>query len=129
MSQVLGNTSDTAIDSALYQQLTEEFHRVFFNNATNTYADDMQAAQILTLALPGVVPANLRGVVVDNLVTDISKQGNHVSTGIVSNAQVYRVLSDNGHHDLALQLVTSITYPSYGYMFNNSYENATTVWE
>lgn len=129
MSQVLEKTSDTAIYSALYDQLTQEFHRVFFNNATNAYADGMQAAQVLALALPGVVPSNLHGIVVDNLVTDISKKGNHVTTGIVSNAQIYPVLSDNGHHDLALELVTSITYPSYGFMFNNPYENATTIWE
>ena len=115
--------------SAFYAQLAAEFHRVFFNNATNSYADGMQAAQVLALALPNVVPANVQAVVVDNLATDISKQGIHVTTGIVSNAQIYPVLSDNGHHDLALQLVTSITYPSYGYMFNNQYENATTIWE
>jgi len=101
----------------------------FVNNATNAYADGMQAAQVLALALPGVVPPNVHDVVVGILVTDITKQGNHVTTGIVSNAQIYPVLSDNGHHDLALELVTSITYPSYGYMFNNPYENATTVWE
>jgi alpha-L-rhamnosidase len=129
MSKVLEKDSDTTIYSALYDQLTQEFHRVFFNTATNTYADGMQAAQVLALALPGVVPSNVKGAVVDNLVTDISKNGNHVTTGIVSNAQIYPVLSDNGHHDLALELVSSITYPSYGYMFNNPYENATTVWE
>ena len=61
--------------------------------------------------------------------TNINQNGNHVTTGIVSNAQIYPVLSNNGHHDLAVQLVTSITYPSYGYMFNNPYENATTIWE
>jgi len=35
----------------------------------------------------------------------------------------------NGYQDLAIQLVSSIQYPSYGYMFNNQWENATTVWE
>jgi alpha-L-rhamnosidase len=39
------------------------------------------------------------------------------------------VLSDNGYHDLALEMISSTTYPSYGYMFNNPYENATTIWE
>lgn len=129
MSKVLEKDSDTAIYSALYDKLAQEFHNVFFNNATNTYADGMQAAQVLALALPNVVPANVHGAVVDNLATDISNKGKHVTTGIVSNAQIYPVLSDNGHHDLALELVSSITYPSYGYMFNNPYENATTIWE
>jgi len=59
----------------------------------------------------------------------ISSKGNHVSTGIVSTAQIYPVLSDNGHHDLAVEMISSTTYPSYGYMFTNPYENATTIWE
>jgi alpha-L-rhamnosidase len=129
MSKILDKPSDTAIYSALYNQLAEEFHRVFFNTTFNFYADGMQAAQILALALPGVVPSNLRGAVVDYLATNISKTGNHETAGIVSTAQLFPVLSDNGHHDLALELISSITYPSYGFMFNNPYENATTIWE
>jgi len=129
MSQVLQKTNDTNVYSALYQQLAEEFHRVFFNTTSNFYADGMQAAQALALALPGVVPANLRGAIVDYLATNISKTDNHATTGIVSTAQLYPVLSDNGHHDLALEMISSTTYPSYGYMFTNPYENATTLWE
>jgi alpha-L-rhamnosidase len=129
MSQVLQKTNDTNVYSALYQQLAEEFHRVFFNTTSNFYADGMQAAQALALALPGVVPANLRGAIVDYLATNISKTDNHATTGIVSTAQLYPVLSDNGHHDLALEMISSTTYPSYGYTFNNPYENATTLWE
>jgi alpha-L-rhamnosidase len=89
----------------------------------------MQAAQILALALPGVVPTNVRQTVINHLITDINQQGIHVTTGIVSTAQLYPILSDNGHHDLALELISSTTYPSYGFMFNNPYENATTLWE
>jgi alpha-L-rhamnosidase len=89
----------------------------------------MQAAQILALALPSVVPANLRGAILDYLVTNISKNDNHATTGIVSTAPLYPLLSDNGHHDLALEMISSTTYPSFGYMFTNPYENATTLWE
>jgi alpha-L-rhamnosidase len=129
MSQVLGKKNDTDFYSAFYQQLTQEFHRAFFNDTSNFYADGMQAAQVFALALPGVVPPNLRGAVIDHLVTDINQNGNHVTTGIISTAQIYPVLSDNGHHDLALEMISSTTYPSYGFMFNNPYENATTLWE
>jgi alpha-L-rhamnosidase len=129
MSIVLEKASDTAIYSALYEQLAKEFHNVFFNTTSNFYADGMQAAQVLALALPNVVPTNVRSALVDYLATNINQNGVHVTTGIISNAQLYPVLSDNGHHDLALELVSSITYPSYGYMFNNPYENATTIWE
>ncbi|CAF0776679.1 unnamed protein product [Adineta ricciae] len=129
MSQVLGKTADSQAYSAFYQQLAEEFHRVFFNTAANYYADGMQSAQVLALALPNVVPENARVTVFNHLLSDISAKNNHVSTGIVSTAQLYPLLSDNGHHDLAVELISSTTYPSYGYMFTNPYENATTIWE
>ena len=129
MSQILGYTNDTHVYTVLYQQLAEEFHRVFFNQTTQFYADGQQTAQILSLALPNVVPNNVRHIVIEHLVSDIIQKGKHAFTGILGTAQIYPLLSDNGHHDLAVELVTSITYPSFGYMFNNPYENATTLWE
>ena len=129
MSEILGYRNDTQAYTAFYQQLAEEFHRVFYNASNGYYTDGMQAAQVLALALPNVVPDNIRDGVLQHLVGDIRAKDNHVSTGIVSTAQIYPLLSDNGHHDLAVELITSITYPSYGFMFNNPYENATTIWE
>jgi alpha-L-rhamnosidase len=129
MSQIIGFTNDTQSYTVFYQQLAEEFHSVFFTTASSFYADGMQAAQILALALPNVVPANVRDTVFQHLLQDIDNHGNHTTTGIVSTAQIFPLLSDNGHHDLAVQLASTITYPSYGYMFNNPYENATTMWE
>ncbi|CAF1691488.1 unnamed protein product, partial [Adineta ricciae] len=119
MSQILGYSDDTETYTTLYRHLAEEFHRVFFKSSDGYYTDGMQAAQILALALPNVVPMNARDHVLQHLVQDIQAKGNHVTTGIVSTAQLYPLLSDNGHHDLAVQLITTITYPSYGYMFNN----------
>ncbi|CAF2633920.1 unnamed protein product [Rotaria sp. Silwood2] len=129
MSQILSYSHDTHEYTTFYQRLAEEFHRAFFKSSAGYYTDGMQAAQVLALALPNVVPANVRDSVLQYLVQDIQAKGNHVSTGIVSTAQLYPLLSDNGHHDLAMELITSTTYPSYGFMFNNPYENATTIWE
>ena len=129
MSQVIGFSNDTQSYTTFYQHLAQEFHQDFFNTASGFYADGMQAAQILALALPNVVPANVRDGVLNHLVQDIVSKGNHLSTGISSTAQLFPLLSDNGHHDLAMQVVTGTTYPSYGYMFTNPYENATTMWE
>jgi len=49
----------------LYEQFAKEFHNVFFNTTSNAYADGMQAAQVLALSLPDVVPTNVRSAVVD----------------------------------------------------------------
>ena len=129
ISQILGKHEDTNYYATFYEKLAQEFHQVFYNTSLNYYADGLQAAQVFALALPNVVPANVRQTVIDHLVNDINQNGKHVTTGILSTAQIYPLLSDNGHHDLALEMISSITYPSFGYMFNNPYENATTVWE
>ncbi|CAF3278813.1 unnamed protein product [Rotaria sp. Silwood2] len=109
MSQIIAFTNDTQSYTIFYQQLAEEFHRVFFILSAEYYADGMQAAQILTLALPNVVPLNVRDSLLRHLIQDINNKGNH--------------------YNLAVELVSLITYPSYGYMFNNPYENVTTMWE
>lgn len=129
ISQIIGEKNDTEIYSKLYEHLAEEFHRVFFNSTANYYADGTQAEQILALALPNVVPSNVRQSVLNQLVSDIKQKGIHATSGIVSIGQLFPLLSDNGYHDLALELISSTTYPSFGYMFSNPYENATTLWE
>ena len=37
-------------------------------------------------------------------------------------------LAEAGETDLAYKAIATETYPSYGYMLNNSYTNATTIW-
>jgi hypothetical protein len=98
----------------------------FLNTSSKFYANGKRA---LALPLPDVVPANVQDAVVDHLVSNISQNLNHVTTSIVGTARVCPGSSDNGHHDLALEMISIITYPSYGYIFTNSYENATTLWE
>ena len=38
-------------------------------------------------------------------------------------------LSDMGRPDLALESMLKTEYPSFGYMLNNEFANATTIWE
>jgi len=128
MSQILKLADDTAKYGALYTKLAAEYHSTWYNDAVQGYADGQQAANVLALSLPGVVPANLTATVLGSLVNDIRSRGQW-TTGIVSIAQLFPVLSTNGQHDLAVQLALKRDYPSYGWSFNNPYENATTLWE
>ena len=52
-----------------------------------------------------------------------------MTCGIIGAAQLLPVLSSHGHHDVAVRLASLTTYPSWGWMFTNPYENATTIWE
>ncbi|CAF1238174.1 unnamed protein product [Adineta steineri] len=128
MSRLLNHTENVQKYTKLYQELANEFHNVFYNTHLNVYVDGSQAMNILALALPDVVPVSLRTNVLNSLINNIVTTG-HFTGGIVSVAPLYPLLSIEGHHDLALKLAQSISYPSYGYMFHNDIQNATTTWE
>jgi alpha-L-rhamnosidase len=128
MSEILNRTDNVERYTQLYQRLADEFHRVFYNPAINAYSDGNQPANVLALALPNVVPASLRSTVLNSLINNLLTTG-YFTGGIVSVAALYPLLSKEGHHDLALKLAQSTTFPSYGYMFNNNIQNATTTWE
>jgi alpha-L-rhamnosidase len=128
MSKLLNRTDNVQRYSQFYQELTEEWHRVFYNFSVSGYADGSQSANILSLALPDVVPESLRATVLNSLIDNLLNTG-YFTGGIVSVAALYPLLSKEGHHDLALKLALSTSYPSYGYMFNNDIQNATTTWE
>ncbi len=50
----------------------------------------------------------------------------HLTTGNLCTKYILEALTDNGHADVAYQIATQETYPSWGYMLAHG---ATTVWE
>lgn len=98
----------------------------FFNADSNYYANNTITANALAL-YHGIVPAELRSKVFDNIVSKTVKDYNsHISTGLVGSQWIMRTLSDNGRPDLAFKFASNKDYPSWGYMVENG---ATTIWE
>jgi alpha-L-rhamnosidase len=102
------------------------FQRRFFQAATNTYESATQCSTVLPLAF-GLVPEMHREAVVRNLIDDITvaHQG-HTSVGLIGMQWQMQVLTDIGHPEVAYQIATQTTRPSWGYM---SSKGATTSWE
>ncbi|MCD6308705.1 MAG: alpha-L-rhamnosidase, partial [Candidatus Latescibacteria bacterium] len=73
-----------------------------------------------------LVPKPLREKAVEHLVDNIRKRGRHLSTGFIGVRHLNPVLTDAGRTDLAYQLLTQETYPSWLYPVKNG---ATTIWE
>ncbi len=61
-----------------------------------------------------------------HLVENIHKYGAHLSTGIQTTHRAMLELTRYGYHDLAWQILTNRTFPSWFYMIDNG---ATTIWE
>ena len=121
---------DLAADEAFYQAEAEAtrlaFNDKYFNAADGCYGNNTVTANILPLRF-GMVDEGQRQRVIDNIIrVTVNDFDTHISTGVVGIQQLMRGLTDYGRGDLALQIATNTTYPSWGYMVENG---ATTIWE
>ncbi len=60
------------------------------------------------------------------LVRLIKDDDTHMNVGVLGGRVLFRVLSDNGEHELAYRLITRRDYPSYANLLE---QGATTLWE
>ena len=84
-----------------------------------------QTAYVLALHFD-LLPAKLRPLAAAELVADIERRGDHLSTGFVGSPYLPHVLSSNGRLDVAYKLLAQTTWPSWLYPVT---QGATTIWE
>lgn len=126
MAKILGHNADAEAYSQLAAQIQDAFNRRFFDAATGNYANGSQTANAFPLFLD-LVPDRERGRVLGRLTDDVVYTHNtHVTTGFIGIKYLLPTLTRYGRADLAYELTTQTTYPSWGYMLANG---ATTLWE
>jgi len=67
-----------------------------------------------------------KSVVLDALVANIEKHGNHIDTGILGAKYLLNALTENGRTDVAYRIASQKTLPGWGYWLE---QGATTLWE
>jgi alpha-L-rhamnosidase len=126
IAQILGNSADAQTYSQLAEQIKDAVNRKFFDADQNVYANGTQTANTLALYF-GLVPQAGRGRVARHLTDDIVYQHDtHVTTGFIGVKYLFPLLTQMGRAELAYELATETSYPSWGYMIANG---ATTLWE
>ncbi|MCL6524788.1 MAG: glycoside hydrolase family 78 protein [Thermoflavifilum sp.] len=102
------------------------FNQHFLNRQTHEYANNTATANIFALAFH-LAPDSIRHAVFQHIIDKTENDfDGHISVGLVGAQQFMRTLTRNGRADLAYQIATNTTYPSWGYMVENG---ATTIWE
>jgi alpha-L-rhamnosidase len=86
---------------------------------------DTQTVYVLALHM-GLLPEEARSRAAERLVDGIRRNGGHLTTGFVGVGLLCPTLSEAGHGDLAHELLTRDTFPSWGYSIRHG---ATTIWE
>ncbi|WP_299057353.1 alpha-L-rhamnosidase [uncultured Polaribacter sp.] len=120
---------DVAYEAKMKQEkeaLLKAFNKEFLVAIPNTKHKWYQSQTATVQALQfGLVPEPEIETVVNGLVHNIvAVKGGHHSTGIHGNRYIYTVLTENGHADLAYQILTTPNFPSQTYVMNSGF----TTW-
>ncbi|MFO7169402.1 MAG: glycoside hydrolase family 78 protein [Chloroflexota bacterium] len=124
IARVLGKTEDAERYEALFQEVRRAFQQRFVT-PRGLITGGTQTSYVLALHFD-LLPPELRPVALEELVRDIERRGNHLSTGFVGTPYLAWVLSENGRPDVAFALLKQTTWPSWLYSVT---QGATTIWE
>jgi alpha-L-rhamnosidase len=124
IAAVLGKSEDAERYEAQFQEVRKAFQERFVT-ARGLIGGATQSSYVIALHFD-LLPDELRPVAMQELVRDIERRDNHLSTGFVGTPYISRVLSDNGRPDVAYNLLRQTTWPSWLYSVT---QGATTIWE
>ncbi len=125
MAEAIGKADDAAELRRQATVIADLYNERYFNAADNQYKGGTQTANLVPLWF-GITPADRRAAVVGNITQNIVAHDNHLTTGFIGTAYLMPVLSTFGQDDLAGELATQRSYPSWGYMVD---AGASTIWE
>ncbi len=125
IAKAVGKDGDVAKWEEIAHRTEAALNKVFYDPKRHCYASGSQGSNTFMLYLD-VMTAEQKNGVLQSLVQDILDHEVHLTTGNMCSKYILEVLAENGHLDLAYNLITQTTYPSWGYMIS---KGATTTWE
>ncbi|MHB8520586.1 MAG: glycoside hydrolase family 78 protein [Limisphaerales bacterium] len=124
MADVLGRNEEARRYGELFSRIKAAFNQAFVK-PDGRIEGDTQGGYALALNFH-LLPDELRPKAAQLLVENIHRYHNHLSTGIQTTPRAMLELAHAGYPDVAWQLLTNRTFPSWLYMIDNG---ATTIWE
>ena len=124
MATAIGKDADALRYSGLSAAIRAAFVKNFVS-ANGRVGNGSQTSAILALRFD-LLPVELRKAAVTQLVSDISRRGNKLSTGFLGTPYILDALDRGGATETAMALLLQDAFPSWGFMTANG---ATTLWE
>ena len=124
MASAIGRPADAAGYRDGFNRVRAAFGRKYVG-ADGALTVDTQTAYALAL-YADLVPDDLRAATGRRLADKIRANETRMATGFLGTRPLLPVLSATGQHDLAVRLLQSRRFPSWGYEVENG---ATTIWE
>ena len=124
-AKLLGKERDAQTYARLASDIRNAINSKYLNSKTGIYANGTQT-ELSAPLFWGIVPEADRKRVATNLAQKVNADGNQIDVGLLGSKTILNALSENGYGDLAYQLASRETYPSWGWWIKNG---ATTLRE
>lgn len=122
----LGEPTAASLARSLQTELRAAFREHLIDFAHMTVQGDCQTAQAMALYY-GLFDASEHRAALDVLLAQIERADNRMDLGVLGARVLFHLLSQNGHSDLAYQMITTREFPSYAYWVHTW--DATTLFE
>lgn len=123
-AKLLNKEADYKKYSDLAQEIKDAINTRFLNRKTGIYCSGSQTELSAPLYW-NIVPEDMRELVAGKLAEKVRKDGT-MDVGLLGSKTILNALSMNGYVDIAYQLASKETYPSWGWWIKNG---ATTLYE
>lgn len=117
--------SDYEKYSLLAEKIKKALNDKYLDPKTGIYGSGLQTEQSVPLYW-GLVPDELREKVAANLAKRVEADGKHLDVGLLGSKTILNALSENGYAELAYEVASQETFPSWGWWIVNG---ATTFYE
>ncbi len=124
IAEILGKGDDAALYRRRYEEIKEAYQHFRVKKSGRLWPD-RQTHYVLAL-LAGLMPEEARGDAVENLVRLVRGAENRIDTGFLGTPFLCHILAENGHPDVAYDLLLQTEAPSWLYQVT---KGATTIWE
>ena len=124
-AHLLGKSTEEKEYSDLAANIRDAFNRAFYDEATGTYSKGSDTGMSCALYF-GLVEDKNRQKVADNFAEGLRRKDYTINVGCLGSKYVLRALAENGHLDVAYQVLTKTTTPGWGFL---AASNRTTLSE
>ncbi len=124
-AKLLGHTADYEHYHQLSQVIRDAFNRQYLDSRTGIYDQGYQTEQSVALYWK-LAPDSLIGKIAAALAQRVKKDHYQLDVGLLGTKTILNALSENGYHNMAVQLASANKEPSWGWWITNG---ATTLYE
>lgn len=128
IATLLGKENEASDYNKLAAKVRQSFNEKFFNKETKEYGSGSQTANAMAVFMKLVEP-EYKEAVVQNIVNDIRKHHNSLTSGDIGYRYLLKVLDDEDRSDVIYEMNNRTDVPGYGYQLAKGATSLTESWQ